>query len=96
MDLLFLLLFIFDGITVGTIVAMICKFFLGNTPVARLIKLLLSVASGGLYSFMCFYIAYGENDVSMGAGLAIMLAPLVIFIVVCIIGYMYKDEDTKK
>ena len=92
MDLLFLVLSIFDGMVVGAIAFLLIKFLLGDKPFARLIKLLLGVASGVAYAALCFNIVFGETDVILGSGLFWLLAPVAVVAILWVISYMYKDK----
>ena len=93
MDLLFLILFIFDGMIVGKIISLICTYLFGDKPASRLIKLLLSIFGGVIYSVVCFNIGYGDNDISIGLGLVIFLAPVVVLLVLWILNYMFDNQE---
>ena len=91
MDLLFLILFIFDGMIVGKAISLICIRFFGDKPFARLFRLLLSIIGGVLYSLFCFLNGYGESDINMALFLVIILAPVAVLLILWIIYYMFDN-----
>lgn len=93
MDLLFIILFIFDGFLVGKAISLICNRFLGDKPFARLLRLLFSVFGGVFYSVFCFYNAFGESDINMALFLVIILAPVAVLLILWIVYYMFENQN---
>lgn len=93
MDLLFLLLSIFDGIIVGTIIAAISKWLFGNSPFARLIRLLLCLGGGFAYAAMCLNFGYSDVDITMGTFLFVVFAPIVLVVIALIVAYMFNNNE---
>ena len=95
MDLIFLLILIFDAIIIGFIVALICKKLFGDGPLARLLRLVLCIAGGGAYGFLCLDILYGElgMDMSTGTGMLIIFAPVALVLILMVVAYMFKDKN---
>ena len=92
MDLLFLILSVFDGMVIGALVFRVIKLLLGDKPFAKLIKLLFGGASGIAYAVLCLQLGYGETEIGMGVFLFLLFAPIAVIALFGIISYMYKDK----
>ena len=95
-ELFFLLIVIFDGVIIGNIIKLISIHLFGDTPSARLIRLILSVCGGIGYVYWCFNLLFGETDMSDGLALFIVFAPVTLLIILKIIDYMYSGSDENK
>lgn len=91
-ELFALLIMIIDGMVIGFIVALLCRLLLGDTPFARLIRLLLSIAAGVGYFLLCIHIGWGETNISLGEGTFVFLFPIGILTILKVVEYMYKDK----
>ena len=94
MELLFLLVIITDGMVIGAIISALCERLLGNSPLARLCRLLLCITGGILYAYMCISLAYGETELSMGMFLFVVLAPVALLLLMLVVKYMFKDSES--
>ena len=90
MDLIFLAIAIFDGIIVAMFVAALVMKLFGDSPFARLLRLVLSIGSGIGYFLWCGHLGWGETDASMGTFLLAFLLPVGLIGVFKVIEYMYK------
>lgn len=93
MDILFLLLSIFDGMIVGSIISLLSKVLFGDKPFARLIRLLLCLSGGVAYAFMCLHFGYNDVDITMRTFLFVIFAPVTLFVVALIIAYMFNGDE---
>ena len=93
-ELLFLAAAIFDGLIVGFFLANLCKLILGDNPLGRLIKLIVSVGAGVGYCIKV--LSVGNSDEGTMEGFLILtFAPIVVMIILAIIGYMFNGENSK-
>lgn len=84
---------VFDGIIVGMFIAALIEGFVGNTPLARLLRLVVSIGCGIGYFLLCTHIGWGEFSGSLGVGLIVMLLPVGAIIVLKVIDYMYSGQN---
>ncbi len=91
-EFIFLVIAIIDGMFVGFSLKYLCELILGNKPIARLLKLLVSVGAGIGY-FLWVICTYESTEVSMVGGLFIIFTPIALFLILAIIAYMFKKED---
>ena len=90
MDLIFLVIALFDGIIVAMFVATLVMELFGDSPFARLLRLVLSIGSGIGYFFWCVHLGWGETDASLGTFLLVFLLPVGLIGILKIIEYMYR------
>ncbi len=93
-DLLFLVAAIFDGLIVGVFLATLCKLILGDKPLARLLKLIVSVGAGIGYSIWVLSVG-GSDEGTMAGFLILTLAPIALVFILAIIGYMFNEKSDK-
>ena len=91
MNFLFLAIVLLDGLVVGAVLSFICERLFGNSPLARLIKLLVSVIGGIAYGLWGLY-TLGDTEISLLGGAIIILAPVALLVIILIIRYMYKND----
>ena len=91
MDLIFAVIAIFDGIIVGMFVAMLVMKVLGDSPLARLLRLVLSISCGIGYFLLCAHLGWGETNATMGTFWTVFLLPVGFVAVLKVIDYMYKE-----
>lgn len=91
---MFALIAIFDGIIVGMLVFYLIAFLLGDKPFIRLLKLLLGIASGIAYFYLCAELNYGEmaTEVSMLTGCLVFFGPIGLMGILWVVNYMFKDK----
>ena len=75
MDLIFLAIAIFDGIIVAMFIAALAMRLFGDSPIARLLRLILSIGSGIGYFLLRAHLGWGETNASMGAFFGSILTP---------------------
>ncbi|MBR3995130.1 MAG: hypothetical protein IKI97_07605 [Clostridia bacterium] len=92
MKALFLVISILDGYFVGAFGAFLCKLIFGNSPLARLLRLVISVGGGICY---CLWVlCTGASDEGTMTGFLILtFAPIAIVLILAIIGYMFDDNN---
>ncbi len=81
---------IISGIIVGMILAAICESLFGDNPMARLLKLIISVVGGIAYVFLMLAIDDYTIIVADWLGIVVFIAPVAIFVILWILRYMYK------
>ena len=91
---MFAIIIILDAIVVGMIGFYLCAAVFGDKPLARLLKLVLGIASGIGYLALAVDIGYGELGYKVSdfiAGLVIF-GPIAFFSVLWVLNYMFKDK----
>ena len=90
MDLIFLIIAIFDTIIVTTFVVTLIKRLTGDSPPARLLRLLLSIACGIGYFILCAHLGWGETEASLTTFLSVFILPIGLIVVLKVVEYMFK------
>ena len=93
MDIIFVVIILFDGVIVGGFISALVENFIGNSPLARLFRLILSIAAGIGYICLGGYVGWGETNIGTVPGLIILLLPVAFIGVLKVIEFMYSDSE---
>ena len=94
MNLLFLAIYVIDGLVVGGLLSVICEGVLGNKPAARLLKLVVSVAGGVAYSIWGITVANSDKG-TMAGFLILTFAPIALILILWVLNYMFNNSNGK-
>ena len=89
MDLIFLLVAILDGMIVGMFVAALVRRFLGDSPFARLLRLIFSAGFGIGYFLLCGHLGWGDSSASDIVCILVFFIPVGCIGILKIIDYMF-------
>ena len=92
--LFFLVVAIADGFIVGFSFKFLCELILGDKPIARLLRLIISIGAGIGYTIWVLSYLNGTEGTILG-GLILCFAPIVLMIILLIIGYMFNGKGDK-
>ncbi len=95
-ELFFLFIVIVDCIVVGMFVSGICVRLFGDTPGARLIRLLFTIGSAIGYGHMCLNFLFGETEAGDGTIIFAVFTPVALVLILKVIDYMYSGNSENK
>ena len=81
MNAIFFVIMMADGMFIGMLVRKITDVMFGDSVISKLLSMILGFASGIGYFLMCGYFLFGDANISIGLGLFILLAPLVVLLI---------------
>ena len=91
-DFICLVVIVADGFLVGKLLGAISKGVFGDKPLGRLIRLIASLGGGIGYSMWAAHIGYGDSDISLGLGAAIIFGPVAILGLLCLLAYIFEGK----
>lgn len=89
-NLLMLIVFIFDGLIIGSLTFYLVKALFGENPLSRFLRVILAIAAGGYYFFKV--LSYSTDGKSMTTFAILSFAPIALIIIVRFIGYVFNQK----
>ena len=86
LNIIFLLICIWDGIFISKILNAIFKEFFHNSTIFRVLKVFCGIPLGILYAFFAFSV--GESDSSLVFGIFVVFGPFILILLLYIWNYI--------
>jgi hypothetical protein len=80
---------------IGLLLWGFCQWLFGEKPLARLLRLLVTIGGAGGY-FLLFWYVMGSTEISFFWGLLVAFAPAAFLVILLILYYMFKSDSGKK